>query len=206
MLPKSAGNWPRSPKSQRVPSDLAISLNNLGLARRWQNKLSEAMAACRESIEIQTARFEEDPENPTLASNLGSTLNNSAMISLAQKDFAKASDDFQRAVKTQKIALDREPNNATYRQNLGKSLANLTQLLRQLKDSDGELEILRQRHRSGRTNPSNSRELPKKWRCLSTKRLTMSMNLSNCSNFVDPRVSGLKVYWNAPRFSRFPKT
>jgi glutamine synthetase adenylyltransferase len=49
--------------------------------------------------------------------------------------------------------LEAEPTNASYRQNLGKSLANLTQLLRQLRDSDGELQTLRQRQTLWKNDP-----------------------------------------------------
>ena len=142
-----------APKVSLYQRDLAVSLNNLGLALRSQNKLQDALAAFGESIQLQTSGLAEEPKNPSLASNLGSSLSNSAMISLAQKDFSKASDDFRRAVELHQVAVDAEPNNASYRQNLGKSLANLTQLLRQLKDSEGEMEILRQRQTLWKNDP-----------------------------------------------------
>jgi serine/threonine protein kinase len=144
-----------APKVSLYRQDLAVSLNNLGLALRSQNKLKDAMQAFRESIDLQTLRLDEDPENASLASNLGSTLNNSAMISLAQNDFQNASDDFWGAVTMHKAALEADPNNASYRQNLGKSLANLSQLLRQLKDPDGELKILHQRQSLWKNDPIN---------------------------------------------------
>ncbi len=144
-----------APKVSLYRQDLAVSLNNLGLALRSQNKLKDAMQAFRESIDLQTLRFDEDRENATLASNLGSTLNNLGMVSLAQEDFQKASDEFRRAVTMHRFALDTEPTSTSYRQNLGKSLANLSQLLRQLKDAEGEVETLRERRALWKDEPAN---------------------------------------------------
>ncbi len=142
-----------APNVSLYRQDLASSLNNLGLALRSQNKLKHAMEAFSESIDLQTERMNEDPENPSLASNLGSSLNNLAMVSLAQTDFEKASDRLRSAVAMHKSALDAVPNNVIYRQNFGKSLANLSQLLRQLNDPDGELEIIRQRQTLWKDDP-----------------------------------------------------
>jgi eukaryotic-like serine/threonine-protein kinase len=142
-----------APKVSLYQQDLAVSLNNLGLALRAQNKLKDAMAAFSKSIELQSSRLDDDPQNSLLASNLGGTLSNLAMISHAQNDFQKACDDLRKAIKLHELAVEIEPSNTSYRQNLGKSLANLTQLLRQLRNSDGELETLRQRQTLWKNDP-----------------------------------------------------
>jgi tetratricopeptide (TPR) repeat protein len=144
-----------APNFSLYRQDLAVSLNNLGLSLRSQNKLNAAMEAFRESIDLQTSRVNEDPKNALLASNLGSTLNNLAMISRAQNELENASGEFRRAVTMQKRSLELEPKNASYRENLGKTLANLSQLLRQLRGTDAELETFRQRQELWKNDPEN---------------------------------------------------
>ncbi len=141
-----------APKVNLYKFDLATNLNNLGRALQYQNRFKEAAEAFQKSIDNQSLRTDEANLHPKLASNVGSVHNNLAMVLLAQFNFEQAQMELATAIELQQMALAANPNQATYRENLGKSLANQTQLLRQLRDVNGELDILKQRRELWKTN------------------------------------------------------
>lgn len=134
-----------APKINLYRLDLATNYNNLGLALHKQNKLRDATNAFEQSIRLQTLISDEDRSNLQLASNLGSAHNNLAMVFQAQNNSAAAKQELAKAIRLQQSALEADRSNATFRANLGKSLANLSHLLRQLNDTNEELEAFKLR-------------------------------------------------------------
>ena len=134
-----------APAVELYKLDLATNLSNLGTSLQNQNRFQDATEAFQRSIENLTLREDEGEMHPKLASNRGSVHNNLANVFMGQFNFEAARNELAIAIELQQKALAAAPNKATYRENLGKSLANLTQLLRQLKDVNRELEVLKQR-------------------------------------------------------------
>ena len=158
-----------APKVNLYKLDLATNLNNLGLALQYQNKFKEAAEAFQKSIDNQSLRADEAATNPKLASNLGSVHNNLAMVFLAQFNFEQARRELAMAIDLQQKSMAADPIQATYRENLAKSLANLTQLLRQLKDVNGELEALKQRRELWKTDAVKLQAVAEEFALLATR-------------------------------------
>jgi tetratricopeptide (TPR) repeat protein len=142
-----------SPKVELYQQDLAFSLNNLGVALREQERSQEAIEVIEEAVQLQTA-LSQNSQNHGVLAGLGSSWNNLALIRANLGELAAAKKAYDSAIRIQQQALELSPKSDVYRQNLSKSLANLTGLLRQLRDQEGELQLLRVRRELWSSSPN----------------------------------------------------
>lgn len=134
-----------SPRVEAYQQDLAIALNNLSIAYREQQKLSQAREASDEALRLLSKRYQADPASISSAAALAGCWNNQGQILNAQEAYQSSQKAYERAIELHRQVLDASPTNGPAKQNLIKTLANLSALLRQLKDWNSLIVRMSQR-------------------------------------------------------------
>ncbi|QDV45091.1 Serine/threonine-protein kinase PrkC [Stieleria neptunia] len=121
-----ADRWPHHRLYQR---DLAVSINNLGLAFAKTQRFEQAQSAFEEALAFQmtlTEAFEQDADQH---STLGGVFNNVAFVHEELGNLEQAIDAYQSAVKHQEIAYNVSAQTPRYREFLSKHYFNYAKLL-----------------------------------------------------------------------------
>jgi tetratricopeptide (TPR) repeat protein len=114
----------------RYRSDLAVSLNNLGVAYCRAAKPGEADTAFKQARELFAELASDYPDQLSYRSSLAAQLNNQALALADAGRHAEAISTYREAIDAQVICNDRAPDSATMRDLLSKMYYNFGQSLR----------------------------------------------------------------------------
>ncbi len=142
-----------SPRVELYQQELAFASNNLGMALKELGDVEGANAAFNEAIRLLQQRQESVNDNPALLGAIGSAWNNRGMLLFSSRELTAAGNCFEKAIECHQRAFELSPESEVARKNLGTSLANQAHLLRQLKDGDRELAVIRKRRELWRHSP-----------------------------------------------------
>jgi hypothetical protein len=125
-----------APAVVRHRSDLAISLNNLGVAYCRADRGTDADAAFERARELLTALAEDFPEELGYRTSLAALLNNQALALADAERIEEALEIYPAAIESQRISCQRSPRSVMLRELLSKMYYNYRQAL----ETAGRLE------------------------------------------------------------------
>jgi tetratricopeptide (TPR) repeat protein len=120
----------KSPMVVRYRSDLAVSLNNIGVAYCRAKKSSEADVAFKRARELFAELSHDYPDEPYYQSSLAAQLNNQALALAEMGRHAEALPIYRDAIAAQQQCSTRSPGSDVMRELLSKMHYNLCKSLR----------------------------------------------------------------------------
>lgn len=147
---EEAAEWQRrlvqaAPQLPQPRNNLAVTLNNMGLAQFSAEQWASAEANFKEAILLQQKLVQEFPADLIHASRLGGLQNNLAMIHQQRKEWAEAAKALEQGVRYQRYAAEGAPKNAEFRENLSRNYFNYARVLLQTDHPESALPIVLQR-------------------------------------------------------------
>jgi tetratricopeptide (TPR) repeat protein len=121
--------------------NLAVTLNNHGMALSRMDRLSDAMQVFDEALSLQKTIAHELPTDLTAIAQLGGIHNNIAMVYQMQGDSQQAADTYELAIRFQQYAHRKAPQAVCFRDHLSRTYVNYGRVLRQLGRSADALKI-----------------------------------------------------------------
>ena len=112
--------------------ELAITLNNRGLAQTRQSLATDAERSFREAIELQQGLVKQLPGDLSVSSQLGGMHNNLGMVYQLQKNHALAADAYRAGIRLQQYAYQNAPHVNRFREHLSRTYFNYGRTLRRM--------------------------------------------------------------------------
>ncbi len=119
----------KAPAVVRHRSDLAISLNNLGVAYCRLERADDADAAFARARELLTTLADDYPQEPAYRSSLAALLNNQALALAGAGRHEEAIRSYATAIESQRDRYEQQPDSAMMREVLSKMYYNYGQSL-----------------------------------------------------------------------------
>lgn len=151
----------QEPFVARHSQDLAVSLNNRGLAYAKMQEFDKSLESLQESLTLQQELAEDFPADLEIANRLGGVHNNVAMVYQAQGDFSNALKAFEKGIQFLKYAQHGSPQVKRYRDNLSRNYVNYGRLLREMHRPADSVAVARERRRLWPNDPEQLYDVAK---------------------------------------------
>ena len=126
-------------------NELAITLNNHGMALSRMDQHDDALKVLREALSIQESIAKELPADLTMVERLGGIHNNIAMVHQLLGDYPNAAKSYGLAIRFQQYAYHNSPEVPHLRTHLNRTYANYGRVLHQLERPGEALKVAARR-------------------------------------------------------------